>query len=583
MHIPGAWDVRVHLPLLPSLSTLSDDILVDHVFVYLTVEDILSLRTVSRLYYNLSHQGIIWKRFLQSLGYEAPPLPPSTRYALHSITSFEAERLVTRALTLRQNWMSPEPVAKDLHCFRAYRQILSMVALPGGKHLVASVSNPDRNHFSLVVYVLDHRVGGVVPLAETPVKRKAYDLRVKYMTIEGVRSIVIAFNRRKFSKRYQKETTINPSSYNTLRNNPLYGIDSPAPFRYTCSCMQVPLDALDALADPRYPPGSMEFFEFARSQPPPFRLISLMRSTSELGPIDLAEVQGRPCMAVVKKPRFIVFKDLSINGRISTLTCANTLPNSFDLPGPSQPSIPILPGPPARDPEGLCNFAMFPIPPPGQDERYSYAPQSILNFRFRDIENVQISDPNLLPVGNSSGPTQALPPPIHIFLRRSKGTELYHALIPPTPPAKFPFPSIFTPYYSLDNIRRMSAHTFSGVPADNRTESPPLVQLYSHFVVPEDEVDDVFTQKDSPIRAIKRNIDVARNTPIAKLITPQQLRSTMKQGVMAIAWDEGIGRIFFATSHDTRLYILDVAKAPKEDKTGQRLPLPLEDERMLEL
>ncbi|EGO31231.1 hypothetical protein SERLADRAFT_377093 [Serpula lacrymans var. lacrymans S7.9] len=40
----------------------------------------------------------------------------------------------------------------------------------------------------------------------------------------------------------------------------------------------------------------------------------------------------------------------------------------------------------------------------------------------------------------------------------------------------------------------------------------------------------------------------------------------MKQGVMAIAWDEGIGRIFFATSHDTRLYILDVAKAPKEDQ-----------------
>ncbi|EGN93670.1 hypothetical protein SERLA73DRAFT_156233 [Serpula lacrymans var. lacrymans S7.3] len=514
-----------------------------HVFVYLTVEDILSLRTVSRLYYNLSHQGIIWKRFLQSLGYEAPPLPPSTRYALHSITSFEAERLVTRALTLRQNWMSPEPVAKDLHCFRAYRQILSMVALPGGKHLVASVSNPDRNHFSLVVYVLDHRVGGVVPLAETPVKRKAYDLRVKYMTIEGVRSIVIAFNRRKFSKRYQKETTINPSSYNTLRNNPLYGIDSPAPFRYTCSCMQVPLDALDALADPRYPPGSMEFFEFARSQPPPFRLISLMRSTSELGPIDLAEVQGRPCMAVVKKPRFIVFKDLSINGRISTLTCANTLPNSFDehticsfrilpnqsqvfvvryieltglvqLPGPSQPSIPILPGPPARDPEGLCNFAMFPIPPPGQDERYSYAPQSILNFRFRDIENVQISDPNLLPVGNSSGPTQALPPPIHIFLRRSK-------------------------------------------------ECQPILFQGTKWMT--------FSRKKTA------------NTPIAKLITPQQLRSTMKQGVMAIAWDEGIGRIFFATSHDTRLYILDVAKAPKEDKTGQRLPLPLEDERMLEL
>jgi hypothetical protein len=44
----GTWGVRVHQDLnsLPSLSMLSDDILVDHIFSYLMVEDILCLRMV---------------------------------------------------------------------------------------------------------------------------------------------------------------------------------------------------------------------------------------------------------------------------------------------------------------------------------------------------------------------------------------------------------------------------------------------------------------------------------------------------------------------------------------------------------
>lgn len=46
--VTGSWSVRVHQDLggLPSLSMLSDDILVDHIFDYLMVEDILCLRMV---------------------------------------------------------------------------------------------------------------------------------------------------------------------------------------------------------------------------------------------------------------------------------------------------------------------------------------------------------------------------------------------------------------------------------------------------------------------------------------------------------------------------------------------------------
>lgn len=157
---------------------------------------------VSKLYYNLTHQGIIWKNFLKRIGSNAPQRPPSRRHSPQYLTSFEAERLVTRAISLQKNWLSPNPCPLSRDSFQVHRLIQSMVVLPGGKYMVASVCNLARNHYSLIVFSLDHRIGGIVPLAETPVKQKAYNLKARYMNIDGTPSIVIAYVRRKMSSRY---------------------------------------------------------------------------------------------------------------------------------------------------------------------------------------------------------------------------------------------------------------------------------------------------------------------------------------------------------------------------------------------
>jgi hypothetical protein len=217
----GTWSARVQQNFsgLPSLSMLSDDILVDHIFQYLMVEDILCLRMVlstrvcvpslsssfqvNKLFYNLTHHGIIWKRFLRRIGPIGPALPPSQRYSSRLLTSFEAERLVIRAITVHKNWILPNPLAVSLLSVQAHRHILSMVVLPGGKYLVASACNLARTNYSLVVYVLDHRISGIVPLAETPVRGKAYFLCAKFMNVEGVPSICIGYIRRKTLKSHQ--------------------------------------------------------------------------------------------------------------------------------------------------------------------------------------------------------------------------------------------------------------------------------------------------------------------------------------------------------------------------------------------
>ena len=158
---------------------------------------------VNKLFYTLTHHGIIWKRFLQRIGPNGPALPPSLRYSPRSLTSFEAERLVIRAITVHKNWIRPNPLAVSSLSVQAHRHILSMVVLPGGKYLVASTCNLPKTHYSLVVYVLDHRINGIVPLAETPVRGKAYHLCAKYMNVEGIPSICIAYIRRKMLKNHQ--------------------------------------------------------------------------------------------------------------------------------------------------------------------------------------------------------------------------------------------------------------------------------------------------------------------------------------------------------------------------------------------
>ncbi|KAG9313929.1 hypothetical protein JVU11DRAFT_4702 [Chiua virens] len=466
-----SWDTYIALPQkLPCLNALSDDILME-VLSYLDVEDILSLRQVSKLYYNLTHQGIIWKDFLKRIGSNAPQRPPSHRHSSKYLTSFEAERLVTKSISLQKNWVSPNPSPLSRDSFQVHRLIQSMVVLPGGKYMVASVCNMAKTHYSLVVFALDHRIGGVVPLAETPVKRKAYNLKAKYMNIDGTPSIVIAYVRRKISSRYS-DSSVDPSIYNPIFENPRKPIDPPVPLQYACTCIHISLDALDALSDPRLIPGSAAFFHFAASQPPPFRLLCVLRSSSELGAIDLTIIEGVPTLAVVKNHETVVFKELTGVGMLSTLCCAREEPYSSNhhsicnmriLPHqgqililraiklPTIPSTEPLDAPPLS--QDLITLAMFNMPDFGDNEMQSTFAQQTMSFRADDVEGIQITDPNdyeSIPRANPSDGADH--PPITIFYRSQGGTRFHELLINPTPRHFLPRSMLSTPHYWLGNL-----------------------------------------------------------------------------------------------------------------------------------
>lgn len=125
-----------------------------------------------------------------------------------------------------------------------------------------------------------------------------------------------------------------PLSFDISDLNPASTVDAPVPLKYKCLALFCPLTVLEELGDPDlYSPGSNEFFEHAKRQAAPFKLIEELTSASPLGPINLAEMFGSPCMAVVKGNRRILFKNLELPGN-SVINCPpisfpTEVPDSF--------------------------------------------------------------------------------------------------------------------------------------------------------------------------------------------------------------------------------------------------------------
>ncbi len=125
------------------------------------------------------------------------PLPPTWKYDARSISSLELERLVTRAISLDNNWRGNNPrIYRELHC-STFDKVLNMVLLPGGHYLVTSVQDKSKR-FSIIVWAMDHpATGRPSPIVFRQTIVRAYHLQAKYMTINGRKSLCIAFLRKR--------------------------------------------------------------------------------------------------------------------------------------------------------------------------------------------------------------------------------------------------------------------------------------------------------------------------------------------------------------------------------------------------
>ena len=129
-----------------------------------------------------------------------PPVPPTVKHTLRNLSAFEAESILVRATTLNHNWNYTVPEVMDSWRFNAYHCAEQMVLLPGSQYMVAAVCEAHGSGWSLVVYVMDGRYN-VIPIAKLPTETKAIGLQAKYLTVNGIAGIAVAYVRRAWRHR----------------------------------------------------------------------------------------------------------------------------------------------------------------------------------------------------------------------------------------------------------------------------------------------------------------------------------------------------------------------------------------------
>ncbi|KIP03150.1 hypothetical protein PHLGIDRAFT_498120 [Phlebiopsis gigantea 11061_1 CR5-6] len=201
-----------------SLDALPNDVLVDHVFKYLDVQDILRLRQASRFFDALTRHVVVWKRLLQSTSSLVPPLlrpknPPAAESSAHDL-----ERIVVSAHALDKAWQNPAAAPRQWH-FNAHWSVREMAVVPGGEFLVASVSDgadsgTKENECAVVVYAMDTRsTTVVVPVIWLSTPGVAHDLSARSLCMDKVDGIAVTYVNREWEDVRYTDSGIDLDAY----------------------------------------------------------------------------------------------------------------------------------------------------------------------------------------------------------------------------------------------------------------------------------------------------------------------------------------------------------------------------------
>ncbi|KAF9067343.1 hypothetical protein BDP27DRAFT_1226033 [Rhodocollybia butyracea] len=262
------------------------DIWIDWIIPYLTIEDVICLRRVNKTLFLITHEPIIWKRFLVRMPIPIPPLRPSLRWSW-DLTSFQIEQIVAKAVAADDNWRRLSPKFGHARVIYAFYEVLEMKILPGGQYMVASVTHKSSRRFYICLFSLDHSDNMAPPLARLPVPAKVYGLEARFLRWKGGRpGIMIMYSQR------------------SPQDGQSYGWVS----------------SLELLADPTVVNDSEVFRERAKALPTPFQFVIHFVSNAHTEHHSLFEVDGKPFAAVVQKPNEVVIMDLT-SSQLSSIKC----------------------------------------------------------------------------------------------------------------------------------------------------------------------------------------------------------------------------------------------------------------------
>ncbi|KAI0653032.1 hypothetical protein C8Q70DRAFT_655023 [Cubamyces menziesii] len=610
-----------------SLDRLPNDVILEGVMSHLDIWDILALRQVSKRFYELSYHAWLWKRMLlHTTDIPLPPLPPTSRHTPPRMSGIEAEALLCRAYSLDLNWRRRSPQCFDEWEFDAFYHIVEMAPSPGGHHLVACLTDPEYKRYSIGVYAMSI-LGPPRLIARLKTETKAYGIRVKYATIKGEKSLVIAFLQREYyhaSDKYKANKGFIPQ---VSELSTYHEIDPDVKLKYQCTAVYASLADLELLSDMAQTSGYAEFVAKARRFPPPFHNLVSIRSGPDHRLVcpDLEEMFDSAYLAVAKWPRSVLLKRLD-GGPLITIVCP--VADDFVEQPHCIKAIKLLPSEnkvfvvqelhgPA---DGLGHAS---IPPtyvfathrviPAGDAPVLISPQLEVHTCMNDLGHltqIGIADLNVPPRNDESIVGQILqerttnqgpqpPLPICVYAYRASDAGLVHIRFPPKRVVLQMPPTPPTPAVAIQGVEpeQMVAYTY------------PLGRTWTF------EFDIFFNHRIRILPAIVRPLiclspwDDISDTPLVTAIRPVIDRSIVGRAddgyvyqdeldgecrdatvyvghfqggpgdlnthVSTCAWDETIGRLIVAEAKSGLVRVYDFASAPKFDDEDQLLPVPL--------
>ncbi|KAK2461528.1 hypothetical protein APHAL10511_005991 [Amanita phalloides] len=577
-------------PTVPTccIFKLPPDLLTDGIFPYLCVEEIIALRRVNKAFFVLTHEPVIWKRFLLRMNIPLPPLRPSFRYTSDA-TDYEVEHLVTRAISLDDNWRRGRTRLLSNKIVATYHHVLDLVMVPGGKFLIASVRDEPGYRFYLVLYAMDHPKGHRA-LARIPTISKAYFLQAKYGEWKGKRGIMIVYCRRRFQN--YSQSGIDPSDYSHRTQ-----IDPPVPFAYEVKCLHIDLDTLERMIHPRLDPMSEEYYALRMDHGPPFTEIEFIEVDHVVTGLTLFEFNHSSFFGFVQSEGKIVLVDPSTR-QVFVMTCADH-PDHIGqehrirafrvLPG--QKELLVVRTVPLSPTSDLMLVELYTAPIyPGS---YEYTCLDSYTVSGKLVASVQISDygiptttgdqPQLLP---SSGP----PPPISIYIRTSNPSGvLHHSLWPsftdhPTAPTSPRTRRIW--FYDLSQATVQTSHVSSPydihvlpgayrammytVRADDRRDAQRVVN-FRRYISPGNVPWDYPKAVDSTGSVLRRPRYLIPSNVYASIDLTVNAKAQLEAtGMVAVAWDESIGRLCMTTGQDQKIRVMDFSNVVQPDERLSR-------------
>ncbi|KAF7307253.1 hypothetical protein MIND_00519000 [Mycena indigotica] len=550
---------------------LSFDIFVDSVFIYLYIEDIMCLRRVDRFFFLLTHEPVIWKRFLERMKTPIPPLRPTFRYSFQ-VTDFEVEQLVTRAISLEDNWREDTPLVKVRRIMDSHHRVLDMSLLPGGKFLVASVRDLDSHRYYLTLFSLEHPQG-CCAVARLPTGSKAYDLQAKYIKYKGKQGIMIAYTKRTFL--HGEVNGVDPSDYSDTDV-----VDPAAPLWYENLCWHVSLDTLEELVDPRVIPGSAEFQELAMEREKPFCQISSYESDKRISSLSLFELDNTPHIAFVQGPTTIVFVNLD-SGTIKPMLLQNY--NGAAEGDHNIRTFRVIPA--QHDVMVIRSVTFQEADTHSQTEHKGMAESTHSNDGQLTHENTTVSTsltPSFIPSALTTPrlqPASGPPAPISLYCRMTDPAGLAHYLIwpkiveSPGQPTKYFFNLEFvvpqtvhvsSPYATNVLPGASRALVFS---VENERQGSPRVMAVRRYLSP--QLQPLWAQRpmEDPVEPISRRQRPGLSKKCFSTFNlPRSIRRKLDdEGLAAITWDEAIGRVCIACGNDLQIHIYDFAFSVRPD------------------